>query len=158
MQRSLSHAWAAVVTSVTLIHSRSSDTHTYTEKQVYMFVLFKFLSMPDSWWPNSDSLSLLIQSYTPTCILVCVFVCVYFFPPSFVLFSIPYRWLPNSLFRLDTGIFIWATTRCRPCHRTFLLGFPRFRECVFFWWLSNEILCLKVLIFYTFLTCVGLCF
>ena len=39
--------------------------------------LFSFLSIPESWWPNSDSLALLIQSYIPTCILV-VCVCVYF--------------------------------------------------------------------------------
>ncbi len=88
---------------------------------------------------------------------VCVYMCKFF--SSFVLFSIPYSWLPNSLFLLDTGIYIWATTRCRPCHRTFLLGFPRFRECACYSWLRTEILCLsEVFIFYHFLTCICLCF
>jgi hypothetical protein len=43
MQRSLAHPWAAVVTSVTLMRSRSSYIHTYTDTQVCMFVCLLFL-------------------------------------------------------------------------------------------------------------------
>jgi hypothetical protein len=55
-------------------------TLTYTDTQVCMFVSV-CLSIPDSWLANSDSLSLLIQSYIPTCILVClvyVYICSFF--------------------------------------------------------------------------------
>jgi hypothetical protein len=58
----------------------------------------------------------------------------------FVFLSIPYSWLPNSLFLLDTGILICTTTSCRPGHPAFLPGFHRFRECACFCWLSTEIL------------------
>ena len=61
----------------------------------------------------------------------------------FVFLSIPYSWLPNSLFLLDTGRFIWTTTSCRPCHPAFLPGFHRFSECACFLWLSTAILCLS---------------
>ncbi len=102
--------------------------------------LFAFLIIPDSWWPNSDSLSLLIQSYIPTCILVCL--CMYIFVLfCFVLVSIPYSWLPNSLFLLDTGSLVWTATSCRPCHPAFLLGFFCLGKCACFSWLSTEILC-----------------
>jgi hypothetical protein len=73
---------------------------------------------------------------------LCVYVCVSVYMYIYVLLSIRYSWLPNSLFLLDTGSFLWTTTSCRPCHRTFLPGFHRFRECVFSW-LSTEILCLS---------------
>jgi hypothetical protein len=46
--------------------------------------LFAFLNIPDSWLANSDSLSLLIQAYIPTCILVCV--CMHIFVLFFVCF------------------------------------------------------------------------
>jgi hypothetical protein len=75
--------------------------------------LFAFLSIPDSLFPNSDSLSLLI-----------------------------YTWWPNLLFFLDTGRLFWPTTSCQPCHPAFLPGFHRFCECACFLWLSTEILCL----------------
>jgi hypothetical protein len=103
--------------------------------------LFAFLSIPDSWWPNSDSLSLLIQSYIPTCILVCL--SIYVFILLFVFLSIPYSWLPNSLFLFDTGFLFWASTSCRPSQPAFLPGFHRFSECACFLWLSTAILCLR---------------
>ncbi len=60
MQRSLAHPWAAVVTSVTLIRSRSSYKHTYKHAYlcvyVYIYMFFcvcVFLIIPDSWLPNS---------------------------------------------------------------------------------------------------------
>ena len=84
----------------------------------------------------------LIQSYMPTCILVCL--CMHMFVLFlFVFLRIPYSWLPNSLFLLDTGRFICTTTSCRPCQPAFLPGFHRFGECVCFSWLSTEILCLS---------------
>ena len=49
----------------------------------------------------------------------------------FAFLSIPFSWLPNSLCHLHAGRFICPTTSFRPCHRTFLPGFHRFRECVF---------------------------
>jgi hypothetical protein len=58
MQRSLARPCAAVVTSVTLIRSRSSYHHTYQHAYlcvcVCIYLLFIFLlSIPHSWWPNS---------------------------------------------------------------------------------------------------------
>ena len=104
--------------------------HMHIHRHTSMhFCLFAFLSIPDSWWPSSDSLSFLIQSYTPTCILVCL--CVYI--GSYI--CIPYSWLPNSLFLLDTGYFICPTTSCRPCHGTFSPGFQSFSEYAFLSWL-----------------------
>ena len=50
--------------------------------------LFAFLIIPDRWWPDSDLLSLLIQSYTPTCILVCVCMCIFFFFICFVQYTL----------------------------------------------------------------------
>jgi len=66
--------------------------------------LLAFLSIPDSWLPNGDSLSLLIQAYIPACIL-CVFMYI-FVHFLFVVLSITYSWFPNSLFLLDTGGFL----------------------------------------------------
>ena len=77
---------------------------------------------------DADSLSLLMQSYIPTCILVCL--CRHIFVIHFPL-SIPDSWWPNSLFLLDTGILICPTTSCRPCHPAFLPGFHRLGVCVF---------------------------
>jgi hypothetical protein len=54
-----------------------------------------------------------------------------------------HSWLPNSLFLLDTGSFIWTTTSCRPCHPAFLPGFHMFCECVCYSWLSTEMLWLS---------------
>ena len=109
--------------------SRSSYTYTYTDTSKHVcHGLFASLSIPDSWLSNSDSLSLLIQSYIPTCILVCL--CMYIYICMFSV-SIPHSWLSNSLFLLDTGSFFCPTTSCRPCHRTFLPSFHRFSECVF---------------------------
>jgi hypothetical protein len=76
---------------------------------------------------------------TSMCVLVLVCDCFLWF----VLLSIPYSWLPNSLFLLDTGSLICPTTSCRPCQRTFLPGFHRSSECACFAWLSTEILCLS---------------
>jgi hypothetical protein len=56
--------------------------HIYIHRHTSMHVcLFAFLGIRDSWLPNSDSLSLLIQSYIPTCILlyVCMYICSLFF-------------------------------------------------------------------------------
>jgi hypothetical protein len=84
MQRSLAHPWAAVVTSVTLIRSRSAYTHIHRHTSMYvcLFVLFR---MSDSWLVNSDSFSLLIKSYIPTCILLCL--CMYIFVLFLFVFS-----------------------------------------------------------------------
>ncbi len=75
-------------------------------------------SIPDSWLPNSDSLSLLIQSHIPTCILVCV--CMFIFVlflfdllstlqlGSFLYVSPQYRGLAlhgNQLSALKSGVF-----------------------------------------------------
>ena len=106
--------------------------HTHIHRNTSMHVcLFAFLSIPDSWWPSSDSLSLLLHSYIPTCILVCLCMCT-FVLFCFVLLSIPYRWLSNSLFLLDAGSLIWTTTSCRTCHRTFSPGCPCFGEYILF--------------------------
>ena len=70
---------------------------------------------------------------------VSVYVCICSF--LFVFLSIHYSWLPNSLFLLDTGVFICPTTSCRPCQRTFLPGFHGLSECACFLWLGAEILC-----------------
>ncbi len=60
--------------------------HTYIHRHTSMDVcLLAFLSIPDSWLPNSDSLSLLMQSYMTTCILVCV--CMYIYVLFLVCFS-----------------------------------------------------------------------
>jgi hypothetical protein len=117
--------------------------HTYIHRHTSMYdCLFAFLSILDSWWPNSDSLSLLIQSYIPTCILGCV--CMYIHVLVLYVFpSIPYSWWSNSLFFLDLGRLICRKTSCRSFHPAFLPGFHRFSECVCFSWLSTEILCLS---------------
>ena len=83
------------------------------------------------------------HTYQHAYLCVCMYVFVLFL---FVLLSKPCSWLPNSLFLLDTGIFICLTTNCRPCHPAFLPGFHRLGECVCcswlcFSWLSTEILC-----------------
>jgi hypothetical protein len=122
--------------------------------------LFAFMSKLYNWFPNSDSLSLLIQSYIPTCVLVCL--CMYIFDLFlFVLLSIPYSWLPNSLFLLDTVGFFWTATSCRPCRRTFLPGF-RLRECASFSWLSESVdflssLDMYLLVFLVLLVCLCVC-
>jgi hypothetical protein len=52
--------------------------HTNKHRHTSMHVcLFAFLSILDSWLPNSDSLSLLIQSYIPTCIRVFLFMYIF---------------------------------------------------------------------------------
>ncbi len=56
MQRSLAHPWAAVVTIVTLIHSRSSDNHTYHHPCVYVSVytyIYIYLFLSPHSLPNS---------------------------------------------------------------------------------------------------------
>ncbi len=122
VQRWLAHPWAAVVTSMTLIRSRSLYTHTYTDTQVCMFVcLFAFLSTPDSW------LSYLWFALALVCLCMNIFVLFLF---SFL--SAPYSWLPDSLLLLDTGSFICPTTSCRSWNPVFLPGFHRFSECVCF--------------------------
>jgi hypothetical protein len=108
-----------------------------------MFVCLLFLSIPDSWLPNADSLSLLIQTFIPTFILVWVCMYRFLFFLLFVFLRIPCSWLPNSLFLVDTGGLFCPTTSCRPCPQGFLPGFHRFRECVCFSLLSTEILCLS---------------
>jgi hypothetical protein len=72
--------------------SLSILTHTYIHRHTSMHVrLFAFLSFP-------DKLSLLIQSYIPTCIPVCLWMYKFVI---FFLLSIPYSWWTNSLFLLD---------------------------------------------------------
>jgi hypothetical protein len=69
---------------------------------------------------------------------------VYMFVTCLLAFlSIPDSWWPNSLFVLDTGLFICPATSCRPCHPAFLPGFHCFSECACLSWLSTEILCLS---------------
>ena len=70
----------------------------------------------------------------------------------FAFLGIPDSWWSNSLFVLDTGLFICPATSCRPCHPTFLPGFHRFGECACLTWLSTEILCLSASVDY--LTCI----
>ena len=167
MQRSLGHACAAVLTSVTLIHSRSSYTHIYRHTSMHV-CLSAFLSIPDSWVPNSDSLSLQIQAYFRTCILACV--CLYIFVLFlFVFLSIHHSWLPDSLFRLVTGGFFCPRTSCRSCHPTFFPGFHCLGVRVCLSLLSTEILCssesvefLSLLamylpVFFVLLACVCVC-
>jgi hypothetical protein len=83
---------------------------------------------------DADSLSLLIQSYIQTCILLCgcidILGCL-----SWVNLTVS---LPNSLFLLHTGVLGCTTTSCRPCRPAFLPGFHRFGECVCFSWLFTE--------------------
>ncbi len=58
--------------------------HTYINRHTSMHVcLFDFLSIPDSWLPDSDFLSLLIQSYIPIC-SVCSLTYLFFFPIFFL--------------------------------------------------------------------------
>ncbi len=56
------------------VESLSLLIHIYIHRHTSMHVcLLAFLSIPDSWLPNSDSLSFLIRSY------LCVCVCIYLF-------------------------------------------------------------------------------
>jgi hypothetical protein len=78
-----------------------------------------------------------------------------------VLLSIPYSWLPTSLFLLDTGSFLWTTTSCRTCHRTFLPGFHGLGECVVFlvaeyWDTVLEWKCWFSIIFWRVFACVSI--
>jgi hypothetical protein len=104
--------------------------HIYIHRHTSMH--FLSLKIPDNWLPNSDSLSLLIQSYIPVCILVCLsmYIFVLF---VFVFLSIPYIWLTNCLFLLDTGGLFCPATSCPPWNPVFLPGFHRFREYACFW-------------------------
>jgi hypothetical protein len=81
----------------------------------------------------------IIHTNMHTCACMRGYVCIYIIVFSlFPFLSMTDNWLPNSLFLLDTGIFIWTTTSCRPCHPAFLPGFHRFSECVCFSWLCTE--------------------
>ena len=65
--------------AVRYTQKKKKHIHTHTHKYACFF--FSSVSIPDSWLPNSDSVSLLIQSYIPTCILACavyVYVCSFF--------------------------------------------------------------------------------
>jgi hypothetical protein len=53
-------------------HMRVREVQTFKYTSMHVGLL-AFLSIPDSWLPNSESLLLLIQSYIPTCVLVCVY-------------------------------------------------------------------------------------
>ncbi len=138
------HFYRAFIASVSACFSWLSTEILYLSERwwrVWRWVALA-LHTPDSCLPNSDSLSLLIRWYIPTCILVCV--CMYIFVLFlFVFLSIPYSWWPNSLFRLLAERFIWWATSCRPCYPAFLPGFHRFSECACFSWLSTEILSLS---------------
>jgi hypothetical protein len=122
MQRSLAHAVYLTAGGSTMIHSRSSYKCTYTDTQLCMFVCLLF-------WVYLTAVYLtLIRSrslYNHINMHICVCVYVYICP----FLSIPYSWLPNSLFLLDTGRLNCTITSCRPCHRTFLPGFHRLGEC-----------------------------
>jgi hypothetical protein len=138
--RSLTHPWAAVVTSVTLIRSRSAYPYTYTDAHVCMFVCLLFwVYLTAGWLALIRSRSSYNHTYQHAYLCVCVCMYLLFFCLFFFLSS----WLPNSLFLLVTGILICGTTRCQPCHLTFLPGFHRFREWTCFPRLSPEILCLS---------------
>ncbi len=76
------------------------------------------------------SLSVLIQSYI-TNIHTTVYVYTYLFCVCFLVWVYTTAVLPNTLFLLDAGNFIWTGTSCRSCHPTFLPGFHRSSECVF---------------------------
>jgi hypothetical protein len=116
----------------------------YIHRHTSMHVcLFAFLMIPDSWLANSDSLSLLMQSYIPTCIYCIIYIYIYIYIYISIFLSIHVSWWPNSLFLLDIGILICPTTCCRPCHLAFLPGFHRFCEYACFSWLSTEMLCLS---------------
>jgi hypothetical protein len=141
---SLAHPWAAVVTSVTLMRSRSSYTHTYTDTRVYMFVcLFFWVYLTAGCLTLIRSRSSCNHTYQQWYLCVCMYM--------FVLFSVCFseytlrlvQRLTISLFLLDTGLLISTTTSCRPCHRIFFPDFHRFSECSCFSWLSTEILCLS---------------
>jgi hypothetical protein len=110
---SQTHPGAAVVTSVTLIRSRSSDNHTYKQTYVCMFVYISSFKFQPAVGPATRR-----------------------FPQAFIDFV---RQLSaNSLLLLDTGGFSFPTTSCRPCHPTFLPGFHCFCECACFSWLFTE--------------------
>ena len=134
MQRSLAHAWAAVVTSdadsLSLLIQSYMPTCILVCLCIYTFVLFLFvcLSIPYSWLPNS---LFLLDTGCLTCVCVCIDLLFFFF------LSIPYIWLPNSLLQLETGILLCKTTSCRPCHPVFLPDFHHFSECAFWSWLST---------------------
>jgi hypothetical protein len=114
--------------------------HIYTHTDTNVFV---FLSIPDSWLANSDSLSRSSYNHIYQHAYLCVSTYVLFVLFWFGFLSIPDSWLPNSLFLLDTGILFCTATSCRPCHPAFLLGFHRFCECACLSWLSTGILCLS---------------
>ena len=109
-------------------------THIHTQTHSSMFVCLSF------WvYLTAGCLTLIRYRSSYNCVTVYAYICYFLF----VFLSIPYRWLPDSLFLLATGGFIWCTTSCRSFRRIFLPDFHRFSECACFTWLSTEILCLS---------------
>ncbi len=131
--RSLAHPWAAVVISVKLIRSRSVYTyiHRHTSSMFVCLLFWVYLT--------AGCLTLIRYRSSYNCVTVYASICYLLF----VFFSITYSWLPDSLFFLGTGGFLWCTTSCRSFRRIFLPDFHRFSECACFTWLSTEILCLS---------------
>ena len=87
---SLAHPWAAVVTSVTLMRSRSSYTHTYTDTRVYMFVcLFFWVYLTAGCLTLIRSRSSYKHTYQHSCLCVCMYIFVLFF----VCFSACFLWM-----------------------------------------------------------------
>jgi hypothetical protein len=78
--RSLTHPWAAVVTSVTLIRSRSAYTYTYTDAHVCMFFFLLFwVYLTAGWLALIRSRSSYNHTYQHAYLCVCVCMYLLFF-------------------------------------------------------------------------------
>ncbi len=120
--------------------------------------LFAFLSIPVSLLPNSDSLSLPIQSYISTCVLMCV--CMYRFVLSLFVWwvcltagclTLCFSLIQASLFAEQPVVGPANGHFCR----AFIASVSVRVSCR---WVLRHCAWVKVLIFYHYLTCVGLCF
>jgi hypothetical protein len=124
---------------------------------MFFFCLF----LPCSWLAASDSLSLLVQTYIPTCLLVCV--CMYMFVLSlFAFLSIPLVYLCVCVYVhtwVRVSVFVFSFFVCcseeTPCswlpHSLFLLDLGDFScpttcclffFCLFFWAVNPTAGCL----------------
>jgi hypothetical protein len=127
--------------SLSLFIYTHSQTHAFTDTRVCMFVCSLFwVYLTAGWLILIRCRSSYKHIYQHAYLCVCVWIYIFF---CFVLLSVPYSWMSNSLFLLDTGNFGCPTTSCRPCHRTFLPGFHCLGECACFSWLSTEIVYLS---------------
>ncbi len=125
---------------------------------MYMFVIFvfAFLSIPDSLLPNSDSLSLLIQSYIPTCIRVCLctYIFVLFFPPVYLTAG-----CLTLCFSSNQAAYFVQQPVVGPASRRFCRAFIAWVSvCVSCGWVLRYCIWVKVLIFYNSLPWIWLCF